>query len=92
MLFFEVVTWLMLGLMLGTARWYLAPAMSAAGPPMTNAMAGALVGGAIGRIISPADLGAFSVLALMCAGLGATLLLTAVWVAARKEWRCLPKP
>jgi uncharacterized membrane protein YeaQ/YmgE (transglycosylase-associated protein family) len=84
MLFFEVVTWLVVGLLLGNVRWYLAPRMDAAGPPIAAGMAGALLGGAVGRITSPAELGDYSVMALLFAGIAGTTMLAAVW-AARKE-------
>ena len=85
MLFFEVVTWLLLGLLLGTARWYLEPTMNAAGWPMAIGMAGALIGGAIGRIASPAPLGGYSALALLFAGVVGTMMLAASRAPARKE-------
>jgi hypothetical protein len=87
MLAFELLSWTGLGLVLALIRKSLAIGPRDRDDPLTNAsLIGAVIGGALGRALSPAALvvGGYSLLGVLTAGLGAA---AAMYIAAAAPGR-----
>lgn len=72
-----VLWWLVLGVLVGLAARWLVPGQSAAGVPgdVLAGILGALAGGWLFRLLGHADVSGFNLPSIVCAGIGAVVLL-----------------
>lgn len=80
MLIFEVVTWVLAGVLVGAAARRAFPLQTRDREPVMTAMIGAALGGGLGALTVGERAGTYRALPLIFAAVGAVLALLALWV------------